>query len=33
MIDFNFETDFLLDGIENYKKWIFSVIETYGFEV
>ncbi|MCM2302725.1 MAG: rRNA maturation RNase YbeY [Flavobacteriaceae bacterium] len=33
MIDFNFETDFLLDGIENYKKWIIGVIESYGFEV
>lgn len=33
MIDFNFETDFLLEGIENYKKWIIGVIESYGFEV
>ena len=33
MIDFNFETDFLLEGIENYQKWIIGVIESYGFEV
>lgn len=33
MIDFNFETDFLLEGIENYQKWIIDVIGSYGFEV
>ncbi|MDP3352295.1 MAG: rRNA maturation RNase YbeY [Flavobacteriaceae bacterium] len=33
MIDFNFETDFVLDSPESYQKWIETIINDYNFEV
>lgn len=33
MIDFNYETDFILDSKESYKIWIETIIKDYQFEV
>ena len=33
MISFNYETDFELENEEQYKDWIFRIIESEGFDV
>lgn len=33
MIEFNFETDFVLNSPESYKKWIETIIHDYNFDV
>lgn len=33
MIDFNFESDFVLDNTDSFKKWINNIINSYGYEI